>query len=377
MSAFELTSKFVQGAKAREDGKRSEFFDSVVRGLSLRVTSSGAKSWSFLYSVSGKKKRYTIDSFQCLSLAQARDQARHLQHHLHIGNDPVLIKSTQNAYMTANALIELYIDRYAKRHKKSWAKDQHLLVKEFLPIFSKRRINDIKRREIINFIESIVDRGSPIQANRIFEIVRRMFNFAIEQDLIDTSPCFRVKKPSKERPRDRVLSPSELTELWKGLDESAPGTSKSILKLMLLSGQRGGEIAAMEWKDLDLDLGWWRIPAAKVKNGCSHQVPICPWFKNILAAQPKDNVWVFPNPQKNGHTRWVHKAISRSQILSSIGFVPHDIRRTVATGLARLGISREIIKKFSTIRIAISPPYTIAIPMNTKSGRLYTNGKSS
>jgi len=190
-------------------------------------------------------------------------------------------------------------------------------------------------------LDDIVTRGAPIQANRTLEVVRRLFNWAVGRDLIQVNPCYRVPKPSSENRSDRVLSESEICAVWNALSAEAPLTA-AIFKLRLLTAQRGAEVLTMRWDQTGN--GWWTIPAQFAKNGLAHRVPLSPQASALLdAIRPlgSGSPWAFPDADGEGH----HKAHERIRRRSQVSFVPHDLRRTAASYMTSMGISRLVVSK--------------------------------
>ena len=152
---------------------------------------------------------------------------------------------------------------------------------------------------------------APIQGNRVLERISAMFTFAVDQDWIEANPAWRIKKPGRERSRDRVLTRDELRELWPALHETeaknADGTPKprlsqtlnDMLVVMLLTAQRRGEVCTMRWQEVDLVTGWWLIPAESSKNADPHRVPLTPMVLEILDRRAErenpDDRYVFSN----------------------------------------------------------------------------------
>src|SRR6266404_3065327 len=169
------------------------------------------------------------------------------------------------------------MERHAKVHKRerSWREDQRMIDRELLPRWRHRKANDIKRRDVQELLDDTVTRGSPIQANHTFALVRKMFNFALQREIVEINPCMGMGRPTRPRQRDRVLTYEEIRALWQALD-AQPRDVADALRLELLTAQRGGEILSMRWEDPDLGSGWWTIPAIYAKNGRSHRVPLSP-----------------------------------------------------------------------------------------------------
>ena len=176
------------------------------------------------------------------------------------------------------------------------------------------------------------------------EILRKLYNWAIDQGLVEFNPCHGLKKPSIERSRERVLNDDEVRAIWKALS-GEPEAIATMFRLRFLTAQRGGEVSHMRWGDLDLDSGWWVIPAELFKGKRSHRVPLS---HQAVAALKQlqvhpDSPWVSPSRQhEKPLVAW--RAVDRLRHRAGISFRGHDIRRTVATKLAaELGVGRYII----------------------------------
>jgi integrase len=194
-------------------------------------------------------------------------------------------------------------------------------------------------------LDEIVARGAPIQANRTLEIVRKLFNWAVARDMLGANPCYGIAKPSTENRSDRVLTEDEIRTIWRALDREAALTAASF-KLRLLTAQRGAEILAMRWDQISN--GWWTIPAAVAKNGLAHRVPLSPQSLELLEEiHPlgEGSEWIFPGARGDGHRVAIHKAHNRIRRRSAVSYVPHDLRRTAASHMTSMGISRLVVSK--------------------------------
>ncbi len=218
MPTINMTAQWVDRVKPGR-AFRLEFFDSKAKGLGLRVSPSGKKTWVVMYRVKGdpKKRRFTLAPYPHLSLADAREQARHVVLDAARGADPALQKQEEIRAPTFDALAGQYIERHAKKAKRSWREDQRMLNRDVLPVWGCRKAHNIKRRDVIALLDEIADRA-PIQANRTLALVRKIFNWAISRDIVETNPCTQLKAPAKERQRDRVLNEDEIRALWIALD---------------------------------------------------------------------------------------------------------------------------------------------------------------
>jgi len=327
-------------------------------GFALRVFPSGEKSWVFIYTFHGRKRRLTLGKYPTMSLKQAKIEHRKALRMLQNDKkDPALEKQKEKTEMrdssTVEGLIEEYLEKHAKPNKRSWKEDQRMLYKDIRPSWGKLKAKDITRRDVIQLLDKIKERGSSIVANRTLACMRKMFNFAIKRALLDSSPCVMIEAPTKENRRDRYLSTEEIKVFWYGLDDAPMSLSiKLALKFLLATAQRKSEVISAEWSEIDFTTSVWTIPASKAKNGFAHRVPLSKLALELLAEIKKINGgsrWLFPSERNNAHIRGhsVDHALRRSlQVFSDIkSFCVHDCRRTAATHMASLRISGETLSR--------------------------------
>ena len=353
------TTKKLTDAKIRSLSKplkRTIIFEQGT-GFGLRLEPSGRKSFILFYWFNGKKDGVTLGQYPKLSLADARVLVANIKKKIERGEDPkVEIKETQRAnrnFYTVGDLCDEYIERYAKVKKKSWKVDQRILNKDIIPLWNRRKASDIKRKDVIHLLDSIVERGAEIQANRTLAVIRRMFNFALERDILEFSPCNAVKAPGKENIKDRVLSDEEIKILWNQLDEckSMDRRIALSLKLMLLTGQRKVECLNLKYSEIDSS-GWWTIPKEISKNGKPHRVFLSPQAKNIISLAKEllpESDYVFPSPRTNkpflGSSIDHALRDTRARKVIKVDFTPHDLRRTASSMMTSMGIPRLTVSK--------------------------------
>lgn len=323
-----------------------DYWDEGLAGFGIRVAPTGRKSWIVMYRASGRLRRLTLGKYPIIGLADARRLAQETLYSAAIGSDPAAEKKAKASADTFGELAAVYLERYAKERKRSWREDERIINRELLPFWTSRKAAELRRRDVIELLDRIVDRGSPIQANRVLAVTRKIFNFGISRDLVESNPCHLLPAPGKERARDRVLNADEIRALWNGL-ESEQQQIAAFFRLSFLTAQRSAEIKSMAWKDLDLETGWWTIPGTRAKNGLSHRVPLAGRAIEILRGLPRQaSVWVFPSPKDPMmHIDWVQKAVQRLRRRSGIDFCGHDIRRTVASQLTSIGVPRLVVSK--------------------------------
>lgn len=329
-------------SKLKFTGERMEYRDQETPGLWLRL-GEASLTWWCIYKVAGKTQRIKIGIYPGMGLSEARKEVLKLRTSIHEGKDPAAEKRMEKRVPTFGDVAAEYLEKHAV-HKRTKREDERILNHDVLPQWKDLKINKITRRQVIALMDDIVSRGSPVMANRTLALVRKVFNWAIERDIVDASPCLRVKPPAPEKSRERWLSDDEILAVWEAFEaESATG---SVFKILLLAAQRLGETLAMGWSDVDLETGSWTIPAHVAKNGRAHIVPLSPPAIDILRGLQRRNEWVFPSTRRLGaHIINLGKAHQRIQALSGVTFHIHDLRRSCATGMARLGIDRVVIGK--------------------------------
>ena len=254
-------------------GKRLDYHDTVVQGLTLRITERGVKSWRVLYRHRQRLRALTLGAVPVIGLADARERAREAIRRVSKGHDPASEKRADRKAETIAELADDYIERHAKRKKRSWKKDEWMLRRKVLPKWRHRAVKDIARRDVRLLVDQVAADGAPILANRLAALLSKLFKFALEDDLIGASPAVGIARPSIEQERDRVLSEKEIRQLWREFD-GLPLAMAAYYKLRLITAQRGAEIASMQWAELDLGAGWWTVPSGRSKNRLSHRVPL-------------------------------------------------------------------------------------------------------
>src|SRR5215469_15473804 len=281
-----LTDRSIEALRPKT--ARYEVWDEARKGFGIRVTPRGVKSFVWVYHFDGRPRRLTFGTYPRLSLADAGVKLAHAKNLLAKGVDPgscaVAERAAERHAETIEELVASYLDRYARLRKRSAFEDERILRKDILPRWSKRKAKDITRRDVVRLLNEIVDRGAPIQANRTLTILRRMFKFAVGQAILEISPCDQVEAPSSENTRDRVLSEEEIRLLWQAL-ASAPmePNARRILRLMLVTGQRKGEVLGVHELEIDRERNLWVLPADRAKNGREHLIPLSAMAIRILA----------------------------------------------------------------------------------------------
>jgi integrase len=365
-----LTDRFVRALKA-PDG-RIEIGDASCRGLSIRCTPAGIKTWTFAYKLNGRMRRITLGEYPDLGLGEAREQADERRRQRNGGNDPRAVQDAERAMqtravLTFGELCDLYIAHVKASGKISWKTDEGYLKRPKAK-FGKRPAVSITKRELMDFFEEIA-RTSKCSANRTQSTVRTMWGWAAERDHIPMNFLAGLKKVGgKETEKDRVLTEDELRVLLVALGDSeveATETVRLALKGVLLTAQRPGEVAGMmlsELHDLDGPTPHWIIPRLRTKNKkTEHTVPLSPsavdLIRQALKLSGKYTKGVNDKPvfasrfekvtalARHSLSQGVRRILNDERYKDAFAkFTPHDLRRTGATLAQSLRIQRDYVK---------------------------------
>lgn len=355
-----FTDRQIQRMKPKE--KRYEVMDAGRRGFGIRVTPAGVKTWFYLYKTNetaGKKRRrLNLGHYPEMTLSQARAAYEAVKQKKERGIDPAQ-EADNNRIMEDQAdTIKSLADRYLKSiegKRKSYYQIKRAIDKDILPLWRNKKAKDISKRAVNELLDTIYERGSPIQANRTLALVRRLFNWAISRDIVIYNPCQGIEAPSKEKQRDRVLSSSEIKVLWDKLQYcNIAKQIELVMKLQLVTLQRKGECVEAERTEIDLESKVWTIPAHKSKNGLAHRVPLSNIAVDVIheALSLKDkSKWLFPSPafvvqdRAMGAASVNHALRDNLELLGIKNITPHDLRRTGASFMTSMGIPRFTVSK--------------------------------
>jgi len=324
MARFELTDRFIRNAKPRLG--RTEFFDEAVRGLSLRVSETGVKSFCFHYTAGGTRKRLTLGTYPSMGLAKARGLATEARGELEAGRSPHPTTAD-----TLKAICEEYLAREGPRLRTV---GERLATFERLvyPTLGVRPIDAIRRIDIARLLDEIEDERGPVMADKTLAFLSRLFSWHASRTEFK-SPIVRGMSRSnpRERARDRVLSDDELRAIW----HKAEGVFGSFIRFTLLTATRRNEAARMTWAELSGSE--WVIPAQRYKTKVDHLIPL----SKMALAQLPDRVgeFVFAGLGYYRPKRALDKASGVK------GWVLHDLRRSARTLMSRAGINADIAER--------------------------------
>lgn len=332
----------VRGVATMQPGpKRIEVSDALVSGLYLQVEPTGTKSWTCRYRDKTKDSKPTkkfLGRYPDLDLAGARDRARSMLQDVGRGREP------SRSPDLVEEVVAQFVELHCKRHNKTWRAVEASLRADVVPRWQGRRITDITRRDVIALVDEVSQRA-PIQSNRVLAQVKSLFAWCADRDVVQASPAAAVRPPTAEASRDRVLTMDEIRAVWRAAG-AAGYPFGDVTKLLLLSGQRLREVAHMERREVQGDL--WNLPAARSKNGRPNQVPLTARMAAILeSARRIDGSPFYFSTTGSTPISGFSRAKRRLDELAGIGedWHLHDLRRSCASHLARLGVSIAVIEK--------------------------------
>lgn len=346
-----LTDIYIKNLAPKK--KQYEVFDKKISNFAVRISPGGTKSFILLYRTGRRSRRFTLGSYPALGLADARVNAKRALLEIMSGIDPQSEKLAKRARHSAtlfSSLAHEYIEAHAKK-TKSWPLTLRTLERDFIKQWGKLPVDQISKKQVHALLDELVARNGPTSANRAFAVVRKFFNWCVERDYLAVSPCSGVKTPCKSSSRDRVLSTDEILRIWHASDQVG-WPFGAIVKLLMLTAQRRSEVAGMRWDQVDLDKEIWLQPAPMNKSGRLHVVPLSNLALEVLQSLPHvDSDLVFPaRPRQgnggatrpvSGYSKWKAKLDEVSGIRD---WTLHDLRRTVATEMAFLGVATQTIE---------------------------------
>jgi integrase len=365
--------------RAPPKAKKQTFSIKGANGLRLVVHPSGKKVWFSYYQLGKGKTRkqrwIEIGEYsnhpEGWTLDKAIEENKTNQAKASTGIDP-------QAPTTFDELFKAWLGEHAKKQLRTWADEERRYSYQLKKPLGDKLIADIERKDVREIRDNVADNSGPIESNRVVALFNRVMNWAVDEDRAKFNPAARLKKIGEEQRRERILSPDEFRRVWHELDqtlvvdarpkgadhdssrkggltdtdlEAAVATRRAI-KLLMLTGQRRGEVIGIERTELDLtdkQDAWWTIPSDRTKNGLPHRVPLTPLAIEVIEEAVEDagnSPYLFPSGKTDGAIRpdAVTKQLQRlcRRLEPRIeGLGPHDIRRTIGTSLRKLGVSTE------------------------------------
>ena len=374
MPKLALTDRFISGAKATTT-PQVDYFDSKTPGLALRVSSGGHKAWSFIFTNGdGRRSRMTLGSYPALSLAAARTRASEARNDIEAGIDPRKTTAEGTAEMTVADLVARYMADPEKAKLRTIREIKRRLDRNALPLVGSIKLAQLTRRDVRDVIEPIMKRGARTSAWHTHKDLFAVLRWGVANEFLPHNPIEGVQKPGGFTAGERTLTDNEIHRLWNELPRTLAKsvTCQRVVRLALVTGQRLGEICGMRRGELDLDRKLWSLPGARTKNGFAHQVPLSDLAVSLVREALKDAAGDCVFAGEDGgplepHT--VTRAIARAHQVSKVRplgrfgiarWSAHDLRRTVLTNLAALGVLPHTIAHVANHRTITKSNVTFA-----------------
>jgi integrase len=337
-----LTAASVMRLKAPPGGQ-VDYFDKGYPGLAVRVGGGGRRTFVYFYRLNGKLQRMSLGTFPALELKGAREAWRIARADVDAGRDPSNPRPVRGFTDFAGVLQD-WLHRDQEKNKSHDA-IKRLIDKDVTPLWGNRQISSITRRDVRDIMEAVADRGSPITARRLHSHLHRLFRWAVDQEKggIQSNPAAGIIKPGEETKRDRVLTDKELAAVWKAA-EHVGWPFGSAIKLLILTGARRAEIGELRWSEIHTNT--IALAGDRTKNGEAHDIALSKVAISVVKSLPNvaGSEYIFTTNAKTPVSGW-SKAKSEIDKLAKIApWRIHDLRRTVATGLQKLGTNLQVIE---------------------------------
>ena len=342
-----LTELFIKKLKPQD--RTTAVWDTYQRGLCVLVQRSGHRSWKCVYTHHGRPRWYHIGNAAAVSLSDARKLAGRIMFQVAEGKDPLADRAAERSKGTFEELAAQYVEQHAKKKNKSWEQADALIRRNVLPRWGKLQAASVTRADIKAMVAGI---AAPVVANQTLAAASAIFNWGMREGVVAANPCAKVER-NETKPRERVLSDTELPKFWAAFD-TAGLVACTALKMILLTGQRPGEVRHMRFEHV-AD-GWWRMPGEPVpalgwpgtKNGQSHRVWLSAKVQELLAELGRElggERLIFAGsrgaPVDNLDTAM--RTICGD--LKVDRATPHDLRRTFSTKVTSLGFGTDAMNR--------------------------------
>jgi len=327
-----LTDASIQRIKPPTKGSL-EIFDLGYPGLAIRIGYGGAKAFELFYRVNGKLRRETLGRWPSISLADARMTWRKTREAIAKGETP----PRENPAMLFEHVVEEWIKRDQSKNKpSSLYQVTRSLEVDVLPAWRGKRIDEIGKRDVIELLDTIADRGAPIMARRVQSYIRRFFHWCIERDILKIDPTQAMPRVGNGKSRDRVLTDGELGKVWA----ACHGPYGAVVRMLALTGARRDEIARLRWAEIDD--ATIKLEGSRTKTGAPHTIPLSSAAQALLNSLPHLGDFVFSGARPISDWSALKRRLDGVAGVSNWRI--HDLRRTVATGLQKLGINLQTIE---------------------------------
>ena len=380
---MKLTQATVHGLILTSGKSEAIYFDDDLPGFGLRLRAGGSKNWIVQYALGSKQRRMTLGSTKMLEPSKARDAAKDVLAGVRLGRDPAAERAEARVRASDEPLGAV-VDRFLARQEgrlrpRSLTETTRYLKTHWKPLYDLRVVR-VSRDSVAKRLGAIAGENGPIAADRARAALSAFFTWAIGEGLCEANPVIGTNKAAEMQSRERVLSDHELKTIWHALPDNDYGR---ITRLLILTGQRREEIGGLRWSEMDMARRVITLPGERTKNHRPHDVPLSKPALTILKAQPTRDrrEFVFgdgprrssqegEDVRQGGFQGWSKSKTALDEQTKTIGdWRLHDLRRTVATRMAELGVQPHIVEAVLNTPAVTnrgSPASTIARPIPRK-----------
>jgi integrase len=341
---MKLTPKAVAGLSL-PDGKADViFFDDALQGFGLRLRAGGSRTWVYQYRAGARQYRINLGNAVGITPQLARDTAARLAAQITLGGNPALEKQIAKAESehTIGVLAEQYLETRGPHWRpRTRAAATYYLMGKAKPLH-RLPAAAVSQRNVANLLNDVAAKSGPVAANRLRASLSAFFAWVIREGVrMPEGNVAANTNIREEAERDRVLAAAELRAIWHAAGDDGYG---AIVRLLILTGQRRDEIGGLQWAEITDDA--IVLPGTRTKNGNAHTVPLSDAAKAVLGKKSSRGPFVFG---RGGRRAFSGYSATKVQLDTRLGGAVqpwrlHDIRRTVATGMADIGIQPHIIE---------------------------------
>ena len=364
-----LTEKVLREAASME-GRDYQIFDTELRGFAACIYRGGGRAFTIDYRFAGRQRRMTFGRWPEWSVSAARARAKELRREIDIGVDPLAERGAMREAPRVSDLIERYCAQHLPKLAERNAADQRAsLAKLVAPVWGRKLVAEITSTDVDKLLNKIAEgrsrphkekpnnrarklqppKPTPVRANRMGEVLRKMFNLAVEWGWCDQNPAQRFHR-RVETPRERFLSEAEITRLGVALDAAEDRRAADIIRLCMLTGARLGEVRQARFEQFNLEQLSWSKPPMVTKQRRAHRVPVSEETATIVRQRlqlvPRGTPWLFPGDVPGQPVQEIRRFWKQIQTQCTLEDVRiHDLRHTFASLLVSGGASLEMIGK--------------------------------
>jgi integrase len=323
------------------------YWDAGLPGFGVKVTPKGRKVFLVMYRVAGagsRLRKYTIGPYGRITLPMGRAQAQKIFAARLDGRDPAEEKRQSRRRLVVDRVDDL-VETFIREHVAKIGTSRritNLLRRDVIPHWGTKSVHEIKKRDVSDLISLIAQRNGPA-AHRLLKTLKTFFRWCIGRAVIDFSPAEGVSSPYREVSRDRVLTDKELAAVILAARQMPPPYGR-IVEFLAITGQRREEVAQLKWDELDAETRTWTIPGSRTKNKKAHIVHLSEPAWNVIQAC-SGGPYVFGTDGRKRFQRFGREKRALDNICEVVGWRHHDLRRTIVSGMARLGIPPHVADK--------------------------------